>query len=136
MTDTAAGAPPARVPTTWFGVVLDAVDGPALAHFYERLLGWTIFHESPEWTTLAPSESAGYNLAFASEPLHRRPVWPTVEGVPQMQLHLDLEVDEVDAAVAWGLHCGAELAEHQPQDDVRVMLDPAGHPFCFYLAKD
>ena len=91
------------VATTWFGVVLDALDGPALAHFYERLLGWTIFHESPEWTTLAPSEDAGYNLAFASEPLHRRPTWPTVEGVPQMQLHLDLEVADVEAAVAWGL---------------------------------
>jgi hypothetical protein len=22
---------------------------------------------------------------------------------------------------------------HQPQDDVRVMLDPAGHPFCLYV---
>jgi hypothetical protein len=24
------------------------------------------------------------------------------------------------------------VADHQPQDDVRVMLDPAGHPFCLY----
>lgn len=53
-----------------------------------------------------------------------------------MQLHLDLEVADVEAAVAWGLHCGAELAEHQPQDDVRVMLDPAGHPFCYYASTD
>jgi hypothetical protein len=28
---------------------------------------------------------------------------------------------------------GAELACHQPQDDVRVLLDPVGHPFCLYL---
>ena len=127
---------PEPVPVTWFGVVLDAVDGPALAHFYERLLGWTIFHESPEWTTLAPSEDAGHNLAFASEPLHRRPTWPTVDGVAQMQLHLDLEVADLEAAVAWGLHCGAELASVQPQEDVRILLDPAGHPFCFYASKD
>ncbi len=136
MSDNSASPTPTRVTTTWFGVVLDALDGPALAHFYERLLGWTVFHESPEWTTLAPSEDAGYNLAFASEPLHRRPVWPTVDGVPQMQLHLDLEVADIEAAVSWALHCGAELAEFQPQRDVRVLIDPAGHPFCYYLSKD
>ncbi|MBB6415142.1 hypothetical protein HDC93_000698 [Streptomyces sp. AK010] len=27
---------------------------------------------------------------------------------------------------------GARLAGHQPQDDVRVLLDPAGHRFCLY----
>jgi hypothetical protein len=29
---------------------------------------------------------------------------------------------------------GAQVAGFQPQDDVRVMLDPAGHPFCLYTA--
>ena len=28
---------------------------------------------------------------------------------------------------------GATLPSFQPQDDVRVCLDPAGHPFCLYL---
>jgi hypothetical protein len=27
---------------------------------------------------------------------------------------------------------GAVLAEFQPQDGVRVFLDPAGHHFCLY----
>ncbi|WP_232821653.1 VOC family protein [Desertihabitans aurantiacus] len=31
-----------------------------------------------------------------------------------------------------GRALGASLAEHQPQKDVRVMLDPDGHPFCLY----
>ena len=31
-----------RTKAHWFGVVLDAPDGPALAHFYADLLGWTI----------------------------------------------------------------------------------------------
>ncbi len=53
-----------------------------------------------------------------------------------MQLHLDLEVADVEAAVAWGLPAARTLAELQPQDDVRVLLDPAGHPFCYYAAKD
>ena len=28
---------------------------------------------------------------------------------------------------------GATVAEFQPQDNVRVLLDPAGHPFCLYV---
>lgn len=123
---------PLRTTKTWLGVVLDAPDARELAHFYQRLLGWRIFKESDEWVDLAPSEDAGYNLAFATEKDFVRPVWPTVPGQPQMQLHLDLEVDDLEEAVAYALSVGAELASYQPQDDVRVMLDPAGHPFCLY----
>ncbi len=28
------------------------------------------------------------------------------------------------------------LATHQPQANVRVLLDPAGHPFCLCLDDD
>ena len=120
----------------WFGVVLDAPDARQLAHFYARLLGWRIFDESAGWATLAPEEDSGYNLAFATEQNYVRPVWPTVEGQPQMAMHLDLEVDALDEAVAYALEVGATLASYQPQDAVRVMLDPAGHPFCLYLDTD
>lgn len=122
-----------RTKTKWWGVVLDAPDGPELARFYARLLGWQIFNESPEWADLAPSEDAGYNLAFASEANYARPVWPTVEGHPQMSMHLDIEVDDLDEAVQHAVECGAELAAYQPQQTVKVLLDPAGHPFCLYL---
>jgi hypothetical protein len=118
---------------TWWGVALDAPDAPALAHFYARLLGWQVFTDTPEWATVAPSKEAGYNLAVQREEKYVRPVWPAVEGEPQMSMHLDIEVDDLDAAVAYAVECGAELASFQPQDDVRVMLDPAGHPFCLYL---
>ena len=53
-------------------------------------------------------------------------------GDQRMQLHLDLAVDDLDAATAHAVEVGARLAEHQPQDDVRVLLDPAGHPFCLF----
>ena len=65
-----------------------------------------------------------------------RPVWPTEAGRPQMSMHLDLEVDDLDRAVAHAVECGAELASYQPQETVRVMLDPAGHPFCLYVDSD
>lgn len=38
----------------------------------------------------------------------------------------------VAAGVAWAVEAGATVAEHQPQEGVRVMLDPAGHPFCLF----
>ena len=123
---------PLRTNKTWFGVVLDSTDAPALAHFYEQLLGWTIFNESPGWVDLAPSEDAGYNFAFATDEKYARPVWPTVDGRPQMSMHLDIEVDDLDQGVEYAVSVGAELADFQPQERVRVMLDPAGHPFCLY----
>ena len=125
-------AMPLRTQKTWFGVVLDAPDARELAHFYQRLLGWKIFNESDGWADLAPSDAAGYNFSFATERHYVRPVWPTVNGEPQMSLHLDIEVDDLDEAVAYALEVGAEQAEYQPQETVRVMFDPAGHPFCLY----
>jgi Glyoxalase-like domain len=48
-------------------------------------------------------------------------------------MHLDIEVDDLDAAIAHATELGATVATHQPQEHVRVLLDPAGHPFCLYL---
>jgi hypothetical protein len=50
-----------------------------------------------------------------------------------MQLHMDIEVEDLDGAVAYALGAGATLADFQPQENVRVLLDPAGHPFCFFV---
>lgn len=127
---------PLRTKTQWMGIVLDTPDPPALAHFYERLLGWTVFNEAPDWVDLAQSKDAGYNLAFQREENYVRPVWPTVEGKQQMSLHLDIQVDDLQQAVAYALEVGAEEAADQPQERVRVMLDPAGHPFCLYTDED
>lgn len=125
-----------RTKTQWWGVALDAPDARELAHFYQRLLGWRIYNESDEWVDLAPSEDAGYNLAFQTEPKYVRPVWPAADGEPQMSMHLDIEVDDLDEAVSHALEAGAQLASFQPQERVRVMLDPAGHPFCLYVSDE
>lgn len=117
----------------WFGVVLDSRDARTLARFYASLTGWTIFTDESDWVTLAPSKEAGYNLAFATEPLYVPPVWPTRAGETQMMSHLDFEVDDLDGSVAEAERLGATLADFQPQEKVRVLLDPAGHPFCLYV---
>jgi hypothetical protein len=122
-----------RMKTTWWGVVLDAPDPPVLAHFYAELLGWRVFKEEETWATVAPSEEAGYYIGVQLEPLYARPVWPSVQDRQQISMHLDIEVEDLDAAVEHALRVGAELAEFQPQERVRVMLDPVGHAFCLYL---
>lgn len=129
-----------RPPMEVVGPVLDAPDARALAGFYEKLLGWRMVEsEGPRpgyppadgWAKLR-SPNGGYKLEFQWEENYRRPVWPPVDGEQQMMVHLDIGVDDLDAGVAWALELGATLAEHQPQEGVRVMLDPSGHPFCLF----
>jgi hypothetical protein len=45
-------------------------------------------------------------------------------------LHLDFQVRDLAAAVDEAVSLGAVLAEVQPNSTVRVLFDPAGHPFC------
>lgn len=120
-------------PHNYWGVVLDAPDARALGDFYARLLGWRVVKNDPDWVTLAPTDGVAY-LAVQTAQGYTPPVWPSQPGQQQMMLHLDIEVDDVDAAVEEAIAQGARLADHQPQDDVRVMLDPAGHPFCLYFS--
>ncbi|RBY89687.1 VOC family protein [Blastococcus sp. TF02A-30] len=114
------------------GTVLDTPDPKGLALFYQRLLGWPLADDEPEWVTLRPADG-GAGLSFQYEADHVPPVWPASDGDPRMQLHLDIEVDDLAAAVEEAVAAGARVAEFQPQDDVRVCLDPAGHPFCLWV---
>jgi len=117
---------------TLTGTVLDSPDPKGLALFYQQLLGWPFGSDEPEWVTLRPPDgSAG--LAFQLEEEHVPPVWPAGDGDPRMQLHLDIEVDDLGSAVDAAVAAGATVAAFQPQDDVRVCLDPAGHPFCLWV---
>ncbi len=111
--------------------VLGAPDPQALGAFYARLLGWTVVENEPEWVMVRPP-SGGTGLSFQLEQDYIPPVWPTAPGEQQMMLHLDIAVEELEAGVAWAVDAGAKLADYQPQEHVRVMLDPAGHPFCLF----
>ena len=115
--------------------VLGAPDPKALALFYQRLLGWPIGSDEPDWVTLRPP-GGGACLSFQLEVDHVPPTWPAGagDGDQQMQLHLDIEVDDLDASVATAVEAGARVAVFQPQEDVRVLLDPAGHPFCLWVS--
>lgn len=116
------------------GTVLDSPDARKLASFYEQLLGWRRTQDDENWVVLAPPDD-GTRLSFQTEPKYVRPTWPSSETGQQMMIHLDIATSDLEAAVALAIECGATLAEWQPQRDVRVMLDPAGHPFCLFPAE-
>lgn len=103
-----------------------------LARFYADLLGWDLTVHDATWVTLRPPGGRTY-LACALDERYVEPVWPSADGAPTMQAHLDIEVDDLTTSVADAVARGARVAAYQPQDDVRVLLDPAGHPFCLYL---
>ena len=48
-------------------------------------------------------------------------------------LHFEIQVDDLEGAVEHAVSLGARVADYQPQANVRVLLDPAGHPFCLFL---
>jgi catechol 2,3-dioxygenase-like lactoylglutathione lyase family enzyme len=113
----------------WWGVNIEAPDPRALLGFWSEILGVPIHAVDDTGGSLDFGEGVGsfsVQLAEVYEP----PVWPPVAGTQGMQMHI--EVDDLAAAVEHAVELGATVADHQPQDDVRVMLDPAGHPFCLY----
>jgi len=116
------------------GVVFGAPDARALASFYHALLGWPYGTNEPGWVTLRPPDG-GPGLSFQEETGHVPPVWPASRGDQQMQVHLDIEVDDLEEAGAHAIAAGATMADFQPQQFVRVYLDPAGHPFCLWVMR-
>ncbi|MFB7938671.1 VOC family protein [Streptomyces sp. NPDC056049] len=109
-------------------VNLDCPDPLALAAFYAKATGLPLHERSDAGFAGLVGEN-GLVIGFQKVDGHRAPTWPDGE-VPQ-QLHLDFDVDDLDEAVAELTALGATLPAGQPRPDLwRVLLDPAGHPFC------
>ena len=111
----------AQFPST----VIDCPDPPTLARFYGEMLGWDVSISSDRAEIRA---DYGDCIVFQKVDDYSAPDWPT-QKAPQ-QMHLDLNVDDLDSAEAAVLRLGATKHEHQPGTSFRVFLDPAGHPFC------
>ena len=116
-----AGMAIARSPS----IVVDCPEPAALATFYGALLDWKT-DISPGWAEVRADD--GQCISFQQVQAYTPPSWPG-QQVPQ-QMHLDVIVDDLDAAEAAVLDLGATKHEHQPGTSFRVFLDPAGHPFC------
>ena len=107
-------------------VSIDCSEAGPLAQFWAAMLGGEIVFTSSstadvrsEWVWISAMEVADY----------QPPTWPGGE-VPK-QIHLDLAVDDLETSTQAALALGATLCAVQPHPDCwRVLLDPAGHPFC------
>src|SRR3954452_22296872 len=88
------------------GITLDASDARELAAFYHRLLGWTGITDEPERIVLG-APNGGPSLSFQTEKAYVRPVWAARAGLQQMSVHLDIQVDDLDAAGDHARRAGA-----------------------------
>lgn len=113
-------------------VNIDCGDVQAMADFYGRLLGWEISYRDEDFILMRDPDG-GVGLSFQQREDYEPPVWPEQPDRQDKMIHLDLRVDDLEAAVAHAIESGGRLAEYQGREDLRVLLDPAGHPFCLFL---
>jgi len=123
-------------PVRWVGVAIDCADVAPMARFYEQLLGFEVTELGPRWAQL--HDPAGeVHLNIQGEDGYEAPTWPERPGEQAKMLHLEVEVDDLEAALATALAAGGSEAPWQPpdrdQDRLRIVLDPAGHPLCLFL---
>ncbi len=130
-------------------VVLDTEDARGLAEFYRQLfaLAYRPGDEMPtdgtpdargaDWLVLR-DPTGGFGLAFQQVAHAPRSTWPD-DAQPQM-LHLDTTVPTLADLLAQrdrALALGATVL-HDRSDDAEeplfVLADPAGHPFCLFVA--
>jgi hypothetical protein len=113
-------------PARLAAVALDCSDPRPLAEFWASLTGGEIVMSTDDHCIIRTDT---LYLAAVRVPRHQRPSWP--DGPVPKQIHLDLAVADLDAAVAEAVRLGAEQSPQQPHPTRwRVLLDPAGHPFC------
>jgi predicted enzyme related to lactoylglutathione lyase len=113
-------------------VSIDCADPRELAAFYHQILGWEILHSEQDYAMIGDgSLSVGFGRLDGYTP----PRWPD-PGAPK-QFHLDFYVADLDKAEAACLDAGAAKPDHQPgADRWRVLVDPAGHPFCICVKQE
>jgi len=127
-------------------VCLDCRDAHEMARFYGGLLGWEPTFSEEDWV-LMRDPGGGVGLSFQAEPAYVAPTWPEEPGAQQKMIHLDVLVVPaeggdpageagqlaLDESAGVAQECGGRLAAFQPREDLRIVLDPAGHPLCLFL---
>jgi hypothetical protein len=106
-------------------VTIDCPEPAALARFYAELLEWPVPAGDGDYVTL-DSPGGGTAITFQRAAGFVAPTWP--DPAVQQQLHLDLAVEDPDAAHERAITLGARHLH--TQKTFRVDADPVGHPFC------
>ena len=112
-------------------VTLDTADPAASAAFWSGMLGWDVAHAERDYAMLTgPSHALGFGRVEG----YVAPGWPNENG--SKQFHFDLAVADLDEAQKVAVELGATVADPQPGETWRVLLDPSGHPFCLTKAEN
>jgi len=112
-------------------ITLDCDDVAPEVAFWGAVLGWETAYAGEEYAMLTHGPA---RLGFGRVEGYEPPAWPDAGG--RKQFHLDLAVDgDLDDAVSRAEALGARAIDPQPGETWRVMLDPAGHPFCLTAAS-
>jgi catechol-2,3-dioxygenase len=106
-----------------FAVTIDAGDAAGLAHFYADLLGMQVTYEGAEGSLIA---GYGRSVMFQQVAGYNPPRW--LDPTHPQQAHLDIIVDDLDAAEALAVTLGATRMDRSSPHH-RAFTDPAGHPF-------
>ncbi|QSB04900.1 VOC family protein [Natronoglycomyces albus] len=110
-------------------VVFDAANLAEESAFWAGVLGGTVDAED-DWHMVLVEGKARVGVQLARD--HLPPQWP--DGERKQQVHLDLWVEDFEAAHAQVMSLGAtllqEAADSPEPDRFQVYADPAGHPFC------
>lgn len=108
-------------------VTLDCAEVAPAAEFWSAFLGWEVTASGDDYAMLT-APGSGPALGLGRVEGHQPPSWPDEGG--RKQFHLDLAVADLDVEAERAVGLGARMADPQPGDTWRVLLDPAGHPFC------
>lgn len=103
--------------------IFDAADIDRVGSFYAELTGWEVVRRDADRFGLRTPD--GQEIEFQRAPDHVAPEWPG-QGRPQ-QFHLDLQVEDHEAAAARAEQLGATRLGAGPS--WITLADPAGHPF-------
>ena len=107
-------------------LVVDCPDPRGLAQFWSAVLGQPITYAAEDFVVVSRDDTTS-GLAFQLAPDHVAPSWP--DPARPQQMHLDVMVDDLDAAQDAVLALGATVLRHRGAG-FRTYADPAGHPFC------
>jgi catechol 2,3-dioxygenase-like lactoylglutathione lyase family enzyme len=120
----------------WVGLAIDCLEAPPMARFYEALLGFEPREVGPMWAQLF-DPAGGVHLNIQGDSRYEPPTWPEQPGEQAKMMHFEVQVDDLEAAIAVAIEHGGREAPWQPPDRdqarIRIMLDPAGHPLCLFL---
>ena len=128
---------PKEVSFRWNAVCIDCAptDYDSEVGFYRDLLGTEVAEREERWAALREPQS-GMWLNIQAEDGYLPPVWPEDGSAQAKMMHFEVRVSDVESAVSRATSFGAREARWQPPDRdasrLRVMLDPAGHPFCLW----